>query len=405
MELNFGYSVVDITPDKSIPLSGLKFREPSSPHLGIAECKMRIAWIRFSDKKNVLFFLADFLFFPDELASIISDYLFKKYNIPKDHLIFGGTHSHSGPALGFLPWEEKQPKYIEQIGQKMISEIDSLSGRLNKGQIRQGAVDVLIININRRLPVAYWRWGFKKKALMLPNKSGPVNPKLKVLQFEAETGKKMWFISLASHPVFNRNLEWSSDYPGLLAQSIKSKGWADEVFVFPGFGGDVRPNYQGRGGLKAKLRQLCYGPDFANYIPEHLKHFNEHIINQLAGLSLSKELETRDPKVNNNSFDLKSKSGRTGKKLELRKLSFGPEINFFIANAEMFVDYELALPKNIFTISCTNNCIGYVPTASAIQYGGYEVEDAAFNNGLDGPFREEDLLVLEREVKKLYLIL
>ncbi len=400
MNLKFASTSIEVTPNSEIPLSGLINRAPQGAFCGISECKIRIAWLAFSNGTNLVFLLADYLFFPNQLAAQCSAFLEKEFGISTEEVIYAGTHTHSGPALGFLPWEEEQPDYLSEVFELLKKTFVSLSNQQKNCKLRIGSTEVQKININRRKPIAHWRRGFKQVAFMLPYEDGPVNPKIRVLSFEEEDGKKSWFVTYASHPVFNRNLKLSSDYPGLLAKKIVEKGWADEVFVFQGFNGDVRPNYQGRPSLKHKLRAMFYGPDFAEYIPEHIENFVDTIMASCSKISFD-SVDLEPVNIQQKTQRLNSISGKSSQALLLRKISLGESLQFVTANAEMFNAYEIDLPMSTFPIGCTDQNIGYVPRASDLSLGGYEVSEAPLNNGMDGPIKAEDLLAVEAAINAL----
>lgn len=401
MSFKFASTFIEVNPSSTIPLSGLIKRAPDGEFCGISECKIRLAWLTFEDEKQLLFLLADYLFFPNQLAKLCSEFLLQTFDIPEEQIIYAGTHTHSGPALGFLPWESEQPTYIQEVFEKLKKTFVSLSKQRRNCKLKKAIVQLNEININRRKPVAHWRRGFKKVAFMLPYNEGPVNPKMKLLSFEEKGGKKTLMVTYASHPVFNRNLKLSSDYPGFLAKKIIEKGWADEVLVFQGFNGDVRPNYQGRSALKDKIRAFFYGPDFAEYESQHIEDFVDVILGAISNAKFTAVNQTTF-NIQKRRKRLRSESSKTAQDLLLRKIELGDQLQFVTANAEMFVAYEKNLPDCIFPIGCTDNNIGYVPQASDLPLGGYEVSEAPLNNGMDGSIRAEDLKEVEILINDLW---
>jgi len=400
LSFKFASTIIDVSPPKGIPLSGLIKRAPRGEFCGIEECNIRIAWLTTSVGDDLIFVLADYLFFPNQLAKLTTDFMLSNFGIKAAQIIFAGTHTHSGPALGFLPWESEQPAYIKSVFEQLKKSIAALSERRKPCKLSSGIFNVEKININRRKPVVHWRRGFKKSAFMLPYDDGPVNPKVKVLAFEEEDGKKTLLVTYASHPVFNRNLKLSSDYPGLLSKRILDKGWADQVFVFQGFNGDVRPNYQGRPALKDKIRAMFYGPDFAEYKAEHLDDFVNVMVEGFAKIKF-KSINIDELTFKEEVIDLNSSSGRSSQELRLRLIELGGALQFLTANAEMFVAYEIGLPMNVFPIGCTDQNIGYVPQASDLPLKGYEVSEAPLNNEMDGEICAEDLEGVEALIRDL----
>ncbi len=388
-------------PPKGIPLSGLFHRNPKSSYIGIQECRMKIVWLSTSEKESLVFLLADYLFFPDKLANLCYKLLEEKYNVPRSNVVFAGTHNHSGPALGFLPWESEQPNYLKEVFEKIKTSIPSLKSNLQPAKLSIGNAVVKNININRRKPIRHWRRFFKQIAFMLPNANGPVNKLVRGVKIELESSKNLLLLSFASHPVFNRTLKISSDYPGLLSARLIENSIADEVLVFQGFGGDIRPNYQGRKEVYHQFKALFYGKDFADYKPAHSEHFVDQLSSAVQNISWEALHKEKAISISTKEITLRTKSKLTKSKLIVRKIDLSKKLNFITANAEMFVQYENGLPNTCFPISCLSHCIGYVPAVEDLPLGGYEVDEAPLNNNLDGAYCEEDVLKVESAMKEI----
>lgn len=383
-------------------LSGLDTRNSSSATIGLSNCDLKIAWLSFGKNDQVIFFLADLLFFPKDLADLLSGFIENEFNIASNNLVFAGTHTHSAPELGFTPAASKQSGYIQEQYAKICVRMTALQSELSEASMEQATIAAPKVSINRRKVIRHWKTNFAKKALMLPNPEGNSADKIKLIKFTPAEGNPTLFVSYPSHPVFNRNHSISSDYPGRLSELCAASLSLQEVFCFQGFGGDIRPDFRGKLGIKGRIKEWLHGPEFADYTAEHFESFcqqlSQSIENGQAALQpvVDAELQIRDE-----AFVLRSQSGKTKKTLAIKIIRLGAHQNWLIANAELFCKYEQLLGDNFFTIGCAAGAIGYVPDAAALPWGGYEVEQAALNNGLDAPFARKVLKELETFLSQL----
>ena len=74
--------------------------------------------------------------------------------------------------------------------------------------------------------------------------------------------------------------------------------------------------------------------------------------------------------------------------LRLHRLKLSEKLNFIAVNSEMFTEYSIWMRKfttnnnhYLATVSCSGGMIGYIPTAKAINEGGYEVDRCLYMFG------------------------
>lgn len=400
--MKFSCTKFSIVPDKDIPLSGLFVRDAHGKHLGREECNLKIAFLESNTGEKVVFFLADLLFFPEFLSKKIVDYLWLSEKISPTKIVFAGTHTHSGPGLSFLPHEKEHIDYQEIVFEKCKKELSALfkEGKSIK-KLSKAKISIPKISINRRKVVRHWRNKFQKEALMLPNPKGRDSKHLYAIEIETEDDEKSLLLSYASHPVFNRNNKLSSDYIGVVSNQLIEFGKYKNVMFFQGFGGDQRPNFIEKPKGFNWLKKVLWGDRFANYSLDHFNVFCKTISEHIGDFKDWKTIVVDNHfRSDLSKIEIRSNTLKVKKDLRLQSICMGSDLTFIAVNAEMFVQYEHFLPSSYFPIACCNGSIGYIPGSEDLDSRGYEVVQAAINNGFDTHMLKRDLKTVEERFRK-----
>lgn len=418
--MNISFINIDITPPRKTPLSGFGRRRKSKATVGIVECRLRIAWIKNLQGKDSIFFLADYLYFPDSLATYLKQWLFEKFGVKEEQIIFAATHTHSGPQFDFFKHEKINVEYLKKVQEKCSEALLIISKKFV--EVNCATFNFKLTpsySVNRRKVVSLANKLFlKKESLMLPNLEKNIEEDITGISFYDDSNRKrVLFISYASHPVFNTTGEVSSDYPGQIANILKRNLGYEEVFIFQGFGGDIKANFtksfpsfkQGiKRGISEIIKLIFYGKMFNDYSYDDFTFFTSSIAHQIEEYLNKDEfrkmiISTKFDEHEKLSVNVKSQTNKTSKDVVLKKIKISDQQKIISASGEIFAKYyTLAKSSNdfIFSIACTDNNIGYLPSYEEIKYGGYEVVNAAFNNFLDSPFSEEEVKKFENKFQK-----
>jgi len=412
MKSRIWYKTIDIMPHGyECKLSGFGNRKHSNETLGIHECNLRILIIN-AEETQVAFISIDALYFPLVFRDTFIRILENKIHIKPENIILTATHTHSGPQYGFFESEIIDDLYVKHINKIFEQHIGSFNEK-KCVSVKAHSYNIELdqcITVNRRRYLRNIKKFLKKDTLALPNYSSPVEDDINGLAFYNDKGDLEYItISYASHPVFNTSSKLSSDYPGEIISSLKKGNIIKDGMFFQGFGADLRPNYTekfqiSRFNFKSWVKLLLYKNIFANYSKENLKHFVSVITENIRDNIINESvlIDTNSFSVVNKEFVLKSETGKTQKILTLQIVKFSQSTIFLSLSAEVFSNYYRLLKKtgkNIIPASCSSGNIGYLPTAKESNLGGYEVEKAALNNGMDARISIDSLQNVEDYLK------
>ena len=383
MSPEVAYFQVDLVLPPDHPVSGFARRAPNAPRLGPSRCRVRVVFLR-TGGRSLAWVLGDFLYFPDHLAQNLRRWWRQTDGI--DAFIFGGTHTHGGPELGFLRRHEPHLDVQEDLFRQLITALPKTPAW------QPVRLDYLHHTFSPPLSAGR-RVHVLGRALRLVNPRYPVHDLLNGLKITPHDGDPILIVSYASHPVFHRHPSASADYIGAVEDRLPNA----RLLLFPGFGGDVRPHYPARrrASVGALLRggrflKLVFGRDFRPY---DRAAFDDFVHRLRAGLQRahSKPLAPTLA-VRTLEFDHSLRGTHPDDTKQLRTVlwSFGRTVWVGVA-AEVFSAYADRLRRRFphgrfICTGCLNHCVGYLPTPNALRYRGYETHEAPRWNGMHGPF-------------------
>jgi neutral ceramidase len=143
------------------------------------------------------------------------------------HLLLVASHTHHGPVLELDNWPTPEKPYVRQLEQKLGDAIAEAARNLRPA-----------------------RWGVASKQVPFNRNrqskrpDAPVDRELLILRVEDTEGKLIAHaVNFAAHPVMRdiRDLRFSADYPGALAEFVEKETGAPCLFL-QGAAGDLSPN-------------------------------------------------------------------------------------------------------------------------------------------------------------------
>jgi neutral ceramidase len=161
------------------------------------------------------------------------------------HVIVAATHTHSGPDIRAAYPPAASPDWESAALSKIEHALAEASGRVVQARIGTGYGTVLIgHNRLREEPNGTITW-FERNNTMVP--TSPVDPTVAVLRLDRLDGTPMAvLVNYACHPVVfgPDNLQYSADYPGVMARVVEQEMGSDTVAMFlQGGDGDINPFY------------------------------------------------------------------------------------------------------------------------------------------------------------------
>lgn len=430
-----GVGKEDITPPIGVDLTGYVGR--TSPSKGIRDRLYAKAMI-FKDPWGGIagLLICDLIGLDQERTRRIKEMAEELVGIPREALMIACTHTHSGPATSLLLRGCGKPdmEWLSHLDSLLIKALSDALSSASPSRI-WFAKGETYIGINRRKRLE------DGSVIIGPNPEGPVDRELLVVYFEEER-RAGALIDHGCHPVVfgSDNLLISADYPGyamaVIEERIKERKKKEPFCAFAnGACGDVNPKV--RGGDR-ELREV--GEELAGNVWELLEgdmksldggrvraettrfellfspipskeEIDEIISTAMRKRSLAAEVgDELSLKVAEAeemwARDL-LKARDEGKEIptaevEIGAIAIGPIVLVGIPG-ELFCELGMMLKKGIkaeFTmvIGYANGDIGYIPTSSSYEIGGYEVEDAYKYYGLTPIARGEGERMMEEAI-------
>ena len=370
--------------------------------------------------------LCDNVGIPGEVFDLAKNMVHDTTGIPKSHLLFASTHTHSattarGPSK--VMWQDELTEYQKFLANRISDGVRRALNQLEPARIGWGSVDEPSEVFNRR-------WHVRDSALLsnpfggvdqvrmnpprasasLVRPAGPIDPEICFISVQSVDGRPLALLANYSlHYVGGvRSGDVSADYFGYFAKFIAEKlGAADQTLPFVGIlsngtSGDInninfraaspaKKRYEKMQEVAEKVASRVYEAHqrltFHNWVPLAAAHTNlplsvrkptPEMLQHFARITAEKDGETRAhireriyadriEKLNDAPDDIF---------VPLQALRIG-DLGIAAIPFETFVEIGLELKdrspfKQAFTIELANGSYGYLPTPEQHRLGGYE---------------------------------
>ena len=347
------------------------------------------------DDSTVVFIISvDLLWLGNKLNDTILKIISDEYSIPITNILLSSTHTHSCPYIDPVLYKNNMTKLDNTIISTVLSAVKSA----NKS-ITEGFLDIhytpILNNINRRKSIVdhalLKSFKYIKKIRNRPNSQGHVdNMCLTLVLYEYPKKPIAVILNYAAHPVLSSQERCSADYPGEIYKILKEY-YNDNNFVtcfLQGFSGNIKPNlWEYSASLNNRISVNLFNFFFdRKYFKKNINNalINDYAREIVTGV-LCSEIKERienifiSSSIINVNLELDGNS-LSKPVLHLHRLQLSEKLNFIALNGEVFSEYSTWMRKRInddsylVTISCSGGMIGYIPTATAINEGGYEID-------------------------------
>ncbi|MGC9003698.1 MAG: hypothetical protein ACP5KZ_03215 [bacterium] len=401
-ELLISYGEVDITPHFPVDLVG--YGDRVNPSLGILDPVFCTYLLFEGGGKKALLLSFDLLNFGGGLRARLYPRL-RSLGFSEAEIFPIATHTHSAPSTRDFPYMgSPDEKWLGDVAKKICQAIREGKREGKKLRLGEGEVDIAV---NRRTLEG---WLPKRK------EEGYVEKELSALFLD-----NLPLVNFTCHAVClgGKNRFISADFPGRTRIYLKSFLNSPIVFMANGAAGDQNPKERGIYGLESTGRKLAEAVleiekkanevegnaiDYIHKIqsfpladPPSISQLREFIAKQEEGIetvSLPERIWrcsyirwARDTmkKVEEGSYEREAKG-----KISLLRIG---EIVFLFFPGEVFSEIgrkarEIVRERGFspLIIGYYDRLVGYLPTASAFEEGGYEVSDAYRWYGKPAPF-------------------
>ena len=432
-----GFGIGTITPAGELPLAGIGGKRFGKRALD----DLKVRAIAVSQGGTTLVLVSvDVLYVSRDFSDQLGAWLEQDYDISSKNLLVAATHTHCAPLLldRYFDDVRADADFAEQTSKAaqaaVRAAIDSQSSATV--EISSGLAEVSIHRRASRLDrIALRKFRYSRLMANRPNWSGPVDNTVRAVRFRRQSADQpdIVLMSAGCHPSIIRDEVYSADYPGLIEGHLNdgSNPPAQVIFV-QGFSGDSRPLLlesapfaawpPGQGfdwvfdRQRFRKNSLLSDADWvaatlakavnqAPGIPMKGQGLSARRIAVPLALEESPDLEAfrriaesksePDWRLRYARFALSEYSNEPVVSVRVHRWSLGPGLCIVGLEGEIFSEFsdwminEFA-PQGIHAIpaGCVGGMVGYIPTASDLAGGGYEVDRSRALFGLPSRFSD-----------------
>ena len=434
-----GFGVVNITPTDSVNMAGYGDHETRLSDGFVSYLEARVVAIQDENGDKMLFITTDISFAYDAIGNQTISKISKKLDIPEDHIVLSGTHTHNSVAT----WVTSNPstvqfnnKYIEGCLEAAETALEDLK----PAEVYVGSAMTENLNFVRRYYMddgSLAGDGTYGTGTTIVSHETEVDNEVQMVKFVREGGKDILITNFQGHPHLEGKLtSLSADTVGAIRDSIEKK-MDVHCLHFQGAAGNINSSSRMDGETQTKKRSE-YGDLFAGFVAKayddmtkvatgpikitsttyvgDANHTMDHLLIPASdvmgkfngGMSIN-DCTNYAKELGLNSFYHArnivnhSKKGQTYE-MNISAFSFG-DVAGIVVPYEMFdtsgMEIKEGSPfaKTLIAGYAYPGYQGYMPTELAWENGGYEVETSNYGPGNAEKLVEEYLGMLN-ELKK-----
>ncbi|ADB36666.1 neutral/alkaline non-lysosomal ceramidase N-terminal domain-containing protein [Spirosoma linguale] len=415
-----GTARVIITPKEPLWQAGYASR--THP----ADGKLHDLWAKAlaledSTGKRAVLVTTDMLGFPKAMSDRIRARLNSQFGLSKAQVILNSSHTHSGPVLDnalqdIYPLDAKEQAKIDRYSRWLESQIVTLAGQaLTKLEpVKLFAQNgVTRFQVNRR--------NNKEGALVGQSElKGPNDYAVPVIKLVDAAGTlKAIVFGYACHPTVLDLYQWSGDYAGFAQLELEKAHPGVTALFFQGAAGDQNP-------LPRRTIPLArqYGRELAaavdRVLDESMRNLPPQLRTAYSEIELPLSAPPSEAELTKTSQDGESYMKRWATRLLAEKKQGKPFLTSYpyplqiwqLGNqpilsfgGELVVQYALDCKKrfgqDIFVMGYANDVMGYIPSVTILQEGGYEGATSQMVYGLPSSWAPEVPNLIDREINRL----
>lgn len=397
----------DITPNNAQMLLGYGARKSTGVNDHIFH---RIVAL---DDGTSQFFLVttDLCLISPALYDSVAAILYTRYKINPLNFWWSVTHTHSAPEVG------PPGLYAVFLGERTKHTIDSNYSAMVVQKLIDGIIEARKKLAPARLGVD---WGFSQaninrraididgKASLGLNPDGEVDRRIGLIRIDKEDGTPL--VLLANYPMHGTvlgpsNLKISGDAPGIVSEYVEQKIGVPMLFI-NGAAGDLAPIYS----VYPNPQEGHLG-QFRVLLGDKILEANKKIVSTTEEVRLnSGELIIETPRKAGLgwSSDLRKYTNTTSAginmvRLPIRFLKINEEVAIWSSPTELFCEVSNEIRSRspfpyTFYFGYTNGWLGYLPTVSAWEHGGYETTVSPFTPSFAEDLKESVVGYLQGEL-------
>ena len=419
-----GVAKVKITPQESLWLAGFGSRNHAAEGVLLDLWAKALVLEDAAGNRSVLV-TADLLEFPKQLSDRIRKQLNDKLGLDKAQIILNPSHTHSGPVLSssvlivyFPPFsaqeQEKLDDYERLLEKQLIDLVVEASQHLEPVTL-EAANGVARIQVNRRN-------NSERTLTPLTELKGPNDYAVPVLKVTDASGQiKAIAFGYACHPSGLDIYLWSGDFPGFAQAELEKWYPGATALFFQGAGADMNC-------LPRRTIPLArqYGITLAaavdrtlneamKTLPATLKTAYKEVALPLDTPYSEAYLTDIVQSATESSFNKRCAQRMLDQtKKGLQPVRFYPYPiqawnlggwPLFALGGELCIGYAIQLKQkygeDTFVLGFSNDLMGYIPTLTVLQEGGYEGATSQLEYGLPGLWAPEIESVIHEGIDEM----
>lgn len=398
-----GVAKADITPQNPMWLAGYASRTQAS------EGAMHSLWAKclfFQDAKgnSSALITLDVVGISGEFGLEVRRQISRKTSIPLSNILINCSHTHSGPVLdqvlsSIYPLKESDKREIVKYSAWLKETLIALCLRAHKDlePVKLYAKNgVSRIQVNRRT-------NQEKDIDVLKELKGPNDFAVPTIKVESNKGHlKAIVFGYACHPTVLSGYQWSGDYAGFAQLELEKLYPATTALFFQGAGGDQNP-------LPRRTIPLAkqYGKSLAAAVERVLNEEMTPLAASFKSSAASIKLELTAAPSLSELKQIQKEAGQgyiyewssnlieqyeAGKPLLRNYPNYPIQVwdlggqKIISLGGEITIGYAVKLKEKygdqIFVMGYTNDVMGYIPTESILEEGGYEGDTSQRAYGL-----------------------
>jgi neutral ceramidase len=451
-DISAGFGSSKITPDRSLELAGITGNRKGEKALD----DLRVRAISVSSGETTLVLVSvDTLYVSRKFCDGLGAWLQDTYGVPSDNLMVAATHTHCAPLLSdrYFDNVKVDQDFIETAEAATRSSIRQAMDQQAEAAIEFSS-DTAQVSIHRRARrldrIALRRFRPRMTMANRPNRRGPVDNTVRVIRFRMKTADQtdIVLISMGCHPSIIRENVYSADYPGLIEHHFNDNSDRPARVLFvQGFSGDTRPRLLDTAPLagwppgrvfdflfdrqrfrkdsapadaewvaisvaKAAARAPAISIESPNLsarrieVPLPLSELPD--LKDLERLAMAEE----EPEWRHRyaRFAIAAYADAAVVPIRVHRWSLGHGLCRLGLEGEIFSEFSGWMDRlgadfgiNPVPASCVGGMAGYIPTAHALDGGGYEVDRSRELFGLPARFSSESESALKDGIRELFL--
>jgi hypothetical protein len=233
-----GAAELVITPPLGVDIYGAYHRERAEKILSDLYAR---ALVLDDGETAVAIICLDVCVVPPEVAQAVSLRIEESAGIPASQIMLTCTHTHTGPAVAATPWYGPDSAYVDVLTRRIADAAVTAHQRLTPARLLAGKGQESSVSFHRR----FWmkdgtlRTNPDYQDPNIVRAAGPIDPDVLVLRVEKLDGKPLaLLVNFAMHPAIVGGLDFvdgpsiSADFPGALAQVLKDTYGQDVAVLF-----------------------------------------------------------------------------------------------------------------------------------------------------------------------------